>query len=148
MTALRGRLTRGVRMAIATFVLWDIAFVFLDQARPPGPGDRHADAGRRRRDEARRPAAGRPDVWAGLPGLLTNRYGLGAALVLLAGDIAATIGRTSTAVSDVAVVTAVSSCHPASTILLAVRRLREDVRLVPLRGATITILGVVALPAA
>jgi uncharacterized membrane protein len=51
-------------------------------------------------------------------------------------------------VSDVAVVTAVSSCHPASTILLAVRRLREDVRLVPLRGATITILGVVALPAA
>jgi drug/metabolite transporter (DMT)-like permease len=44
-----------------------------------------------------------------------------------------------------AVITAISACYPAITMVLALRHFKEEVRIVPLLGAIVCIIGVVIL---
>lgn len=69
---------------------------------------------------------------------------VGAGLVQTFGMIVLNVGMEQDA-ALAAAATAVSACYPVLTILLAVRHFGEDVRLVPLGGAALTIAGVVVI---
>lgn len=75
----------------------------------------------------------------------TNKMILGAAAIQLLGALAFNVGMARSGASGGAVVTAVSACYPILTIILALKHFQEEIRLVPLAGACVGILGVVVL---
>lgn len=76
--------------------------------------------------------------------LLTNRYVFGTGILQMLSMVVLCIGLALS--SDlVPVVTAVSACYPVLTILLALRHFDEEYKLIPLMGAALCIVGIVAL---
>lgn len=75
---------------------------------------------------------------------LTNHFIIGCAIIGLTGMMALNFAFSHEHTSG-AVAGAISACYPVFTILLALKHFKEDVRLVPLSGAAVTIAGVVIL---
>lgn len=73
-----------------------------------------------------------------------NKFILTAGAIQLIGMLALNLGLAKEGGSG-AVVTAISSCCPAITMLLAFRHLDEKIALLPLAGALTTVLGVIVL---
>lgn len=76
---------------------------------------------------------------------LTSRFVIGAAVIQLLGVIALNLGIAKSTASSGAVVTAISACYPILTIFLALKKFDERVRLLPLAGAMVGVVGVVVL---
>lgn len=140
------RLSRGVRFASCTLFLWGVAFALLDEGV-----DR---LGWETSTLIQLAAAATTFLlllgadrawWMGLPTLIRSPYVAGAGVITLAGTLSVNLGLTSLAAGDVAIVTAVSSCYPALTIVLALRHLGEEVRVISLSGAGLTTVGVVVV---
>lgn len=74
-----------------------------------------------------------------------NKYIISSGIIQLVGVFALNIGLSQDAASGGAVLTAISACYPVLTIFLALRHFKESVRVVPLAGAFISIVGVVTL---
>lgn len=75
---------------------------------------------------------------------VVHPYVFGAGLIAMFGMVIVNIGiEQDTNLAPA--VAAVSACYPVLTILLALRKFREDFRQVPLGGALLTIVGVVVL---
>lgn len=139
------RLTRGVVLALITFVLWGVAFALLGQAVNAIGWQKTTLV----------------DIWLELiaiavavnfmgvriklsqAGLLRDKFILGAALIQLFGLMAFNFGLTRS--SSSAVITAISASYPALTIFLALRQFKEKQTAVALTGGFITVAGVVIL---
>ena len=68
-------------------------------------------------------------------------------VILLSGNIVFNVGLTDASGAGAVIVTTLSACYPALTIVLALRHLDEEVETIPLVGAFVAIIGVVTLSA-
>ncbi|HTE57950.1 MAG TPA: EamA family transporter [Verrucomicrobiae bacterium] len=75
---------------------------------------------------------------------LKNPYIIGAGVLQMFGMVIINVGIEQDA-NLAPVVAAVSACYPVLTILLALKHLKEDFKLVPICGAIVTIAGVIIL---
>lgn len=139
------RLTRGVVLALITFVLWGIAFAFLGQAVNAIGWQKTTLV----------------DIWleliaigmavpllgtkVTLKGLsvVGDKFIAGAALIQLFGLVVFDYGLTRS--SSSAVITAISASYPALTIFLALRHFKEKQTIIALTGGFVTVAGVVIL---
>jgi drug/metabolite transporter (DMT)-like permease len=139
------RLTRGVVLALITFVLWGIAFAFLGQAVNVIGWQKTTLV----------------DIWLELAAIgvavpllgtkvtvrnlsvVSDKYIAGAAIIQLFGLIMFDYGLTRA--SSSAVITAISASYPALTIFLALRHFKEKQTIIALAGGFVTVVGVVVL---
>lgn len=76
--------------------------------------------------------------------LLTDKYVLSTGILQMASIVIISIGLTLS--HDLApIVIAISACYPVLTILLALKHFKEECKFIPLSGAVLCILGIVAL---
>lgn len=139
------RLTRGVVLALITFVLWGVAFALLGQAVSAIGWQKTTLI----------------DIWVeflaiavAVPllgvrislsqaGLLRDKFIFGAALIQLFGLMVFNFGLTRS--SSSAVITAISASYPALTIFLALKTFKEKQTAVALAGGLVTVAGVIIL---
>jgi drug/metabolite transporter (DMT)-like permease len=141
------RLTKGVIMALCTFVLWGISFTFLGQAVEAIGWQKTTLI----------------EIWLEFLAILfvvpffghkltrydfslmKDKFIAGTALLQLLGLVVFDYGLTH-AVST-AVITAISASYPALTIFLAIRILKEKQTVIALLGGFVTVVGVIILSA-
>ncbi len=144
-TGNKKRLTKGVVMALCTFVFWGVSFAFLGQAV----------------DVIGWQKTTLIDIWLEFLAILfivpffghklsrydfslmKDKFIVGTALVQLFGLVVFDYGLTH-AVST-AVITAISASYPALTIFLAIRILKEKQTVIALLGGLVTVVGVIIL---
>lgn len=80
--------------------------------------------------------------WQTIKQTSTNKLVLTAGFILFLGGLAFNIGLSREASSG-AIVSALSACYPAITIVLALRHFNETVKPVPMIGASMCIIGVI-----
>ena len=80
------------------------------------------------------------DMWLAA----TNKHILVSGIISAGAGLLLNIGMSREASSG-ALIAALSACYPAITIMLALRHFKEDVRIVPLLGAAISMMGVICI---
>lgn len=76
---------------------------------------------------------------------LRNKFVLSASIIQLVGVLTLSVGISRSTATGGAIVTAISACYPILTIFLALKHFHEKVRLIPLTGAFVGVIGVIVL---
>ncbi|HSD55730.1 MAG TPA: EamA family transporter [Candidatus Saccharimonadales bacterium] len=73
-----------------------------------------------------------------------NRFIIAAALIQTSGALALNLGLANETASG-AIVTALSGCYPVLTVFLALRHFKEEIKLIPLAGGLVTVIGAIII---
>lgn len=73
-----------------------------------------------------------------------NKYIIGAGLIQLSGALALNFGLANESASG-AIVTALSGCYPVLTVFLALIHFKEQVKLIPLAGGLVSVVGAIII---